>query len=163
MLYQELFALGINYADYVSQGSDEEIQAVAKIEQQVLFNLTPLLKQQIAELSVNAYLLVTGDMWCPDCQLNIAALNQITKLQPKIKMSIISKILAEEKMLSLIENNEIKIPTVAILNHDFQVKSFFIERPTVVASNDDFAGIKDSYFAGHYLNDTINEILEKLN
>ena len=161
MLYQELFNLGGSYSDYVNQGSDEEIQALAKIDQQLL-SLTPTLKQRISELNMDVHLLVAGDMWCPDCRLNIAALNHITKLQAKVKMSIMPKVLAEDKMLALLDMKEIKIPAVAILSDDFQLRSLFIERPMVVANHNNFDEIKDSYFAGHYLNDTISEILDKL-
>ncbi len=167
MVYQDLFLQGRNYLDYLAQGSKEEQQAVAcattKITKQIAeIGLPTELQKKLANIKSGVNLLVVGEMWCPDCQLNITAIEQLTLLQPKIKLAIIGKELAEGYLLQALSIETIKIPLVVILNNNYHKVATFVERPEKVLNYPDFSKIKSAYFAGDHLIDTMAEIINKL-
>jgi hypothetical protein len=166
MVYQKLFLQGHCYLDYLAQGSKEEQQAVAgvtaKITQQIAeIGLPPELQKKLANIKSSINLLMVGEMWCPDCQLNITAIEQLTLLQPKIKLAIIGKELAERYLLQALNIETIKIPLVVILNSHYQKVGTFVERPETVLNYQYFSEIKKAYFVGDYLIDTMAEIINK--
>lgn len=163
MIYQKLFSQGRNYTDYIAQGSEAEQQAVSKVTKKLVkVELPTELQKKLATINTDVKLLIVGEMWCPDCQLNIAAIEQLTLLQPKIQCVIISKEQAENNLLSALSLNSIKIPLVLILDRDYQNQAMFIERSDSVLKHENFSQIKASYFAGDYLLDTMVEIINKL-
>lgn len=163
MLYKTLFRQGLVFENYLKQGTEDEIQGVKKIVDQLSETALPAtLVQQLSTIKNDVHLLIVGEMWCPDCQLNITAIEHMALLQPKIKLAIISKETAEQQLMQRMGLNQIKIPLVAILNEQYQLLDSFIERPQTVVLVNDFDRIESDYFAGKYLLATINEILTKL-
>ena len=163
MLYKTLFTQGLDFETYLKQGTEDETQAVNKVADQLSEAVLPeTLVQQLSAIKKDVHLLIVGEMWCPDCQLNITAIKYMALLQPKIKLSIISKETAKQQLMELMELSQIKIPLVAMLNEQYQLVNSFIERPQTVISVEDFDRIKSDYFAGKYLLATISEISRKL-
>jgi thioredoxin family protein len=163
MLYKTLFEQGVDFSTYIKQGNAKECLAVSNVANQLTNDTLPQsMQSRLANISTNIHLLIVGEMWCPDCQLNITAIEHMVLLQPKIKISIISKATAELHLMELMALSQVKIPLVAILNEHYQLVNSFVERPQTVTSSADFEGIKEDYFDGKYLLDTMNEILDKL-
>ena len=162
MTYKKLFSQGCNYTDYIAEGSVAEQQAVNQIEKQLaLINLPEQTKSKLAQLNKPIYLLVVGEMWCPDCQINIAAINYLQSLNKNIELAIISKEQAEKSLVNVLAIEAIKIPLVIVLDGHYNKLGVFTERPVTVARHEDFKTIKPDYRAGHYLLDTIIEISDK--
>ena len=162
MIYKTLFEEGVQYNTYLKQGDENEVEAVCSVKTKINKLITHSTADKLTEIKSKVNLLVVGEMWCPDCQLNITAMNHMSEQQALIKLSIINKGQAEEHLLRVLELNEIKIPLVIILNANYQLTGLFVERPSSVKSTENFNQIEDAYFAGNYLDDTVCEIMEKI-
>lgn len=162
--YKELFEIGDNFHTYVGRGTQQEQLSVARIAAQLEIpgTLSPLTLDALSNLSGKFYLLVAGEMWCPDCQINVTALNKMCEFQPQIQMSVISKGRAEDEIMKDLGLEEILIPVVAILDSDYQVVGRFIEGPAPVAVAEPSDAVKNNYAEGKYLNTTVCEILEQI-
>lgn len=168
--FKDHFHQGQTFEAFVNTGEQEEIAAINKLSEQLKQKgfVSQANLENMLSLTTNVNLLVVGEMFCPDCHVNMAALNYLTLKQEKIKLSIITRDYAREHLPTPLALTEIKIPLVVCLNESYQLmpaditKNLFIERPTVVKSVADFDEIKTDYLAGAYLNDTLNEILAKL-
>lgn len=161
--YRELFLLGMDYPTYLAQGSAEETNSVIKIENLLSDMLPKTILERLNRIEEDVHILVSSEVWCPDCQLNTTVLNHMSLLQPKIKYSIISKEFAEEHiLLQSLELQKIKIPLIMMLDSNFKLTGLFVERPKTLSSVKLFEQNKEAYFGGKHLNDTITEILEKL-
>lgn len=159
MRFKALFDQGIEFKTYVAQGSEEEIQAVGKAAESVGHQLTPALASAISSVSQGVNILIAGETWCPDCQLNITAVSAMAQLQPNINISIISRDFAENNLLGQLDINQVKIPLMVILDQYYQPKGLFVEQPNTVKTSDDDT-LKTAYNEGKCLNDTIIEVLD---
>jgi len=162
MRYKALFDQGIEFQTYVAQGSEEEVLAVVKAADSLVSQLTPELASKLVNLENGTHILIAGETWCPDCQLNITAIRAMAELQPKIKVSIISRDLAQENLLDKLDISEVKIPLAVVLDQYYEFKGLFIEQPKTVKSSKS-EEVKDAYNKGDRLSDTINEILDIIN
>ncbi len=162
--YKTLFELGDNFHTYVGRGTSQERQAVAKVS--ALLEAPQTLPQAtldaLSAVTGNYSLLVAAEMWCPDCQINVTALNKMCELQPNIQMAVISKGRAEDEIMENLGMDKILIPVVAILDSSFQVVGRFVEGPAPVAVSDPEEKIKKAYREGKYLSETLCEVLEQI-
>ena len=158
MNYKALFDQGIAFQTYVAQGSDEEVQAVGKAAEALCAQLSHPIATSIAAIEQEINILIAGETWCPDCQLNITAICAMAELQPKIKVTIISRDFAKENLLDKLDIEAVKIPLAVVLDQYYQPKGLFVEQPKTVKSSDDLA-LAAAYDQGERLNDTIAEIL----
>ncbi len=159
MRYKALFDQGIEFQTYVAQGSDEEVQAVGKVAESLCAQLTHPLAKAIASIDQEINILIAGETWCPDCQLNITAISAIAELQPKIKVTIISRDFAQQNLLDKLDLTEVKIPLVVVLDQYYQAKGLFIEQPNKVKQSQD-ESLDAAYNKGELLAETIKEVLD---
>lgn len=161
--FETLFQQGVNFTEYTQQGTDAERASVNKVSNILKSKLlSDSLLKRLSSVATPVHLLIVGEMWCPDCQLNITAMQQMSVLQPKIQLAIISKEMAELQLYKLINLSQIKIPLVAILNKNYQLIGSFTERPKSVTEVENFIKIKDDYLAGNYLENTIGDVLDSI-
>jgi hypothetical protein len=160
MSHKALFNKGIDANTYLHQGSDEEIESVITHTNYLGSRLPQSICERLSSIKKEVHILICAEMWCPDCQINVTAISYISELQPKIKISIISKVCAEEHLMETLPGNNIKIPLMLILDSEYLLNGLFVERPITVLLADSFEKVKDDYFAGEYLHDTIGEILD---
>jgi hypothetical protein len=159
MRYKALFDQGIEFQTYLAQGSEEEVLAVVTAADSLVSQLTSELAGKLTQLEHDINILIAGETWCPDCQLNITAIRAMAELQPKIKVSIISRDFAQENLLDKLDITEVKIPLAVVLDQYYELKGLFIEQPkTVKLSQSD--EVKAAYNKGDRLSDTITEILD---
>ena len=84
--YAELFDIGEDFAAFVGHGLATEQGAVARFRQKLESNGLPsALTERLQRIERRYRLLVAGEMWCPDCQINLAALDFAQRLQPNIE------------------------------------------------------------------------------
>ncbi|WMR51496.1 thioredoxin family protein, partial [Pseudomonas aeruginosa] len=98
-----------------------------------------------------------GEMWCPDCQINLAALDFAQRLQPNIELAIISKGRAEDDLRQRLALERIPIPLVLVLDEEFNLLGRFVERPQAVLDGGPQA--LAAYKAGDYLEHAIGDVL----
>lgn len=156
--FKTLFGYSVEYAEFVSQGSAEEVAALhrdqAKTEQPDF--LAPL-EQQIAALNGRFTLLVAAEMWCPDCQRNLPAIQALTRRYPDAQLGILNRAQADAPFKDAFGVERVKIPFVAVLDENFAPLGSFIERPRSVVAGGDEA--LQSYKRGERLADTVAEIV----
>ncbi|WP_438465493.1 thioredoxin family protein [Marinomonas sp. PE14-40] len=159
MAFKNFFEQGIDFKTYLAQGTEDEALAVIKAADALAGQLTQSLAMRIASLEQGANILIAGETWCPDCQLNITAISAMAELHPKIKVSIVSRDFAQENLLDKLDITEIKIPLVVVLDQYYQPKGLFIEQPTKVKESQDEA-LQSAYDNAELLTQTIEEVLD---
>ncbi|OON41123.1 hypothetical protein BTJ39_03905 [Izhakiella australiensis] len=156
--FQSLLAAGRDFNDYAQDGLVQEIEATHLYQQKLSAEQLPFAVQQmLASIKGRYSLLVAAEMWCPDCQRNVTAMNLLCQMQPRIEMKIISKARAERGLKDLLGVERIAIPCVAVLDAQHQPIGQFIERPQRVIDGD--AATHEAYKRGELLLDTINDLL----
>lgn len=157
--YQALFAIGESFEAFIHRGLPDEIAAVERVQQLLsasdAFDTTTL--QRLHAVTGRYHLLVAAEMWCPDCQLNVAAMHRMQALQPRIDLSIITKGRVEDELLDRLELERILIPVVAVLDEGFELIGRFIERPQAVIDGGE--AVRPDYRAGRYLQSTLTDLL----
>ena len=154
--YAELFDIGEDFAAFVGHGLATEQGAVARFRQKLESNGLPsALTERLQRIERRYRLLVAGEMWCPDCQINLAALDFAQRLQPNIELAIISKGRAEDDLRQRLALERIPIPLVLVLDEEFNLLGRFVERPQAVLDGGPQA--LAAYKAGDYLEHAIGD------
>ncbi|MDH2435439.1 thioredoxin family protein [Pokkaliibacter sp. MBI-7] len=158
--FQQLFDIGQDFASFVRGGLASEQAAVdalvSKVGQPGTISAATL--QRIDALTGRYHLLIAGEMWCPDCHVNITALQYLCKAQPRVSLSIITKGRAEDDLKKRLGLEKVSIPLVMVLNEQFEPLGLFIEQPRVVVEQWS-EQTKADYRQGHYMEATLNEVL----
>lgn len=157
--YEELFAIGERFDAFVGRGLPAEIAAVETVRRKLAEpdTISAAVRQRLQAIQGRYHLLVVGEMWCPDCQINVTVMDYLQRTQPQIDLTIISKGRAEDDLQARLGLDRISIPLVVVLDADFQRVGRFIERPQAVIAGGD--AVKPNYRAGQYLESTARDFL----
>lgn len=157
--FTTLVDLGVDYAQFVSQGTQEQIQHLqqeqAKTERED-FIRAPL-REDLAAINDRYTLLVAAEMWCPDCLRNVPAFQALC-LAADIPMKIITRDQAAPLFERFFEVEKVKIPFVAVLDAKLRPVGTFIERPQTVKNGDD--ATLTAYKQGERLADAVEELAD---
>ncbi|MFR0692894.1 thioredoxin family protein [Enterobacterales bacterium AE_CKDN230030158-1A_HGKHYDSX7] len=158
--YEELFSIGEGFDAFVAHGLPGEIAGVRKVQQQLAEpgTISADTLRRIQAVQGRYRLLIAGEMWCPDCQINVTVMDHLQRLQPRVELAVITKGRAEDDLRERMELDRILIPVVLVLDGDFQPVGRFIERPRDVVAGGD--ALKPAYRAGEYLESTLRDLLE---
>jgi hypothetical protein len=158
-LYQDLFNIGEAFETFVGRGLPAEINTVRRIQQQLADTdaLSPATLERLRAVRGRFHLLAAGEMWCPDCQINLTALDQLQRVQPNIALAVITKSRAEHALKTPLALERISIPFVLVLDEAFQVLGRFVESPQAVVDGGD--AVKPDYRAGKFLENTVLDVL----
>ncbi|MDH0747039.1 thioredoxin family protein [Pseudomonas sp. GD03842] len=157
--YQDLFAIGQTFDDFVRHGLPDEIDAVWAVQRKLASPeaLSAGTRHRLAALDDAFFLLAAGEMWCPDCQINLAVMDSLQRFAPSVTLSIITKARAEDALKTHLALERVAIPFVLVLDRDFQVIGRFVERPDAVVQGGD--ALKPAYRAGLYVESTVEDLL----
>jgi len=114
-------------------------------------------------------ILFFGEMWCPDCVINAAALAGIMKQVKVLEVRVQPRDGNEEVIMRLGDGKKARIPTIVPLDDQGNPIGVFVERPKVIRelerSEDQLKRIvmMRDYRAGRYVLDTAREIMEMYN
>jgi hypothetical protein len=158
--YQELFEFAEGFDSFVRRGLPTEIAAVAEIKARIdePDAIKPQTLQRLRDVKGRFHLLVAGEMWCPDCQINVTVMDYLQRTQPNIQLGVITKGRAENELKQRLGLERISIPFVLVLNDQFQPVGRFVERPRAVIDGGD--AVKPGYRAGGYLESTVQDLLD---
>lgn len=158
--YEELFSIGEGFDAFVAHGLLDEITGVRVVQARLTAAdaVSAATLQRIQAVSRRYHLLVAGEMWCPDCQINVTVMDYLQRTQPLIDLAVITKGRAEDDLRERLALDRIPIPVVAVLDERFELVGRFIERPQVVIDGGD--ALKPDYRAGQYLEDTLTDLLD---
>jgi len=160
--YQDLFAIGQIFDMFVEHGLPAEIDAVRHIQHTLAApdTLSPATVQRLRAIEGRFHLLAAGEMWCPDCQINLAVMDHVQGLQSRLDLAIITKSRAEDALKQPLALERISIPFVLVLDEHFQPIGRFVERPQAAIRGGD--AVKPDYRAGLYLESTVQDLLDIL-
>ena len=162
MTLKELFKVGKSFESSVGEGTKGERARIFKNNSRL--NLTEEMISFIENIDCEVNFLVSGEIWCPDFQLNATVLKRFLDLNPNFNMSVITMARGKKFMAPIlgIDKDAFKGPTVAILDKYFNVLGVFEESPKEVRKIENFEDIKIDYYKGNYLLDTTNDFIEIL-
>ena len=162
MTLKELFEVGKSFESSVGEGTKGERARIFKNNSRL--NLTEEMISFIESINCEVNFLVSGEIWCPDFQLNATVLKRFLDLNPNFNMSVITMARGKKFMASTlgIDKESFKGPSIAVLDKDFNVLGLFEERPNAVREIENFDDIKLDYYKGKYLLDTVNDFIEIL-
>ncbi|MDE3739004.1 thioredoxin family protein [Metapseudomonas resinovorans] len=157
--FEQLFAIGERFDAFVGRGLPAEIAAVQAVQRKLAEPgaLSEATRQRLQAVQGRYHLLVAGEMWCPDCQINVTVMDFLHRLQPRVDLAVISKGRAEDDLQERLGLERIQIPLVAVLDERFTLVGRFIERPQDVIAGGD--AMKPDYRAGKYLESTALDLL----
>ena len=161
MTIEELFEVGTNFETSVGEGTKSERARIPKNYSRI--NLPEEVVSAIEGFDKEINFLVSGEIWCPDYQLNITVLKKFTELNPNFNISVISMSRGKKFLAPILGVTELKLPTVAVLDKDFNILGTFNERPKTVRAVENFDDIKLDYYKGKYLLDSALDFLEIMN
>lgn len=165
MSFKELFEVGVSFESAVGEGTNSERARIPKNNSRINFSEDEV--ENILSIDKKINCLVSGEIWCPDFQINALVLKRFTELNSNIEMKVIT-LGRGRKYISKhlnIEKEAFKAPTILFLDENFDLIGSFIERPKKVLDMglEKFEEIKVDYYKGKYIKDTIADFLEILN
>ncbi|SCZ06059.1 thioredoxin family protein [Alkaliphilus peptidifermentans] len=166
MTFSELMNNGCSFEEFIDQDKDINREKTVEIYEGI--QLDENLKDRIKSIHKPFNVLVFAEIWCPDCMINVPALQKIKDINPNIHFSILPRDGNEEYLSQYKVGGKVKIPTFLILNEEFKVLGAFIETPKAVKDVVDKGNqveiiiAKRKYRKGEYVKDTIEEILQYL-
>ncbi len=162
-----LYNQGYDFDKFMHLNDGEYVDKVEAFLQLSSDALTDELKSALNKIK-KAQVLVFGEVWCPDCVINIAALEILAQTNSNIEYKILPREGNEEILGTLTPDGSARIPTFISVDDDYQAKGFFLEKPKAVKaveSGDDQVKrivVKRDYRNGKYLLDTLEELIEIL-
>ncbi|MGX4600563.1 thioredoxin family protein [Faecalimicrobium sp. JNUCC 81] len=158
MTIEELFDVGVSFESCVGDGTKGERLRIPKNLSRL--HLSENLISEIQEFKKELKFLVSGEIWCPDFQLNATIVNKFCELNPNFDISIISTARGKKFLAPILEIENFKGPTIVILDNNYNILGLFEERPKIVANASSFDDIKLEYYKGKYMLDSVNDFLE---
>ncbi|MGL5329320.1 MAG: thioredoxin family protein [Peptostreptococcaceae bacterium] len=160
MTINELFEVGSSFESSVGEGTKSERLRIPKNYSRI--NLSDETIEFISNINKEINFLVSGEIWCPDFQINITILKKFCDLNSNFNISVITMARGKKFLSQIlnIEKENFKGPTICVLDKDFNVAGVFEERPEVVKSYENFDDIKLDYYKGKYILDTVDDLLK---
>ncbi|WP_407316361.1 thioredoxin family protein [Pseudomonas sp. nanlin1] len=157
--FEQLFEVGESFADFARRGLAHELASVQRVEQQLAEPeaISAATLARLAAITGRYHLLVAGEIWCPDCQLNVTALDFMCRRQGALQLAVISKGRAENHFAAQLGLARVPVPLVLVLDAQFALLGQFVERPRAVVAGD--AQVLAEYKAGLYLEAAMDDVL----
>jgi thiol-disulfide isomerase/thioredoxin len=164
MSLRELFKSGISFIELLNKSDEpyrnkcEEIINSIKIDEGVL--------NKIKSITKKVKILAFAELWCPDCQINLPAVNAMTENNNIIEFKIVPREGNENFIEKYKLDGKVKIPTLIIMDEDFNEIGSFIEVPQIVrdvvnrGNQVEIIVAKREYRNGKYITNTIEEVLD---
>ena len=156
MTLQELYEVGSSFESSVGEGTKSERARIVKNSSRINFDEN--LINEIKNFDKEIKFLVSGEIWCPDFQLNGSVLKKFIDLNTNFDISVITMARGKKFIQPILNLEEAKYPLILVLDKDFNILGRFEERPQIVRDNTCFDSIKLDYYKGKYLLDTANDI-----
>ncbi|WP_373600866.1 thioredoxin family protein [Paraclostridium bifermentans] len=163
MNIRDLYSVGESFESCVGSGTKSERSRIPKNTSRI--NLSDSLINKIANYQNKVNCLVSGEIWCPDFQLNISVLKKFMDLNDNFDISVITMARGKKFLSEIlgIDKDSFKGPTIVFLDENFNTIGIFEERPKSVRAFENFEDVKLDYYKGKYLLDTVNDYLDILN
>lgn len=161
MNIKELFEVGVNFETAIGLGTKGERAKIVKNTSRI--NLQNELIEEVENFNKEINFLVSGEIFCPDFQLNVSVVKRLCDLNQNFNMSVISVSRGKKFLAPILNIENYKAPTIVVLDKDMNSLGVFEETPKSVSNIENFEEIKLNYFKGEFLTDTAKEIVEYIN
>ena len=164
---KELYEGGKDFERFLASGNSEDREKTLYYLKSI--ELDSCFIDRIKGLDKDLKILVLAEIWCPDCMINLPAVEKLSSLNERIDYRIIEREGNEIYFEDYKVDGKVKIPTFIIMDSDFQIIASILERPMVLKSlyekGSQVEIIKKSkeYREGKLLKDMMEEIVEKIN
>lgn len=164
MSFAELFLSGCTFEEFVNK--DMDINRDKTLEIYDLIKLDEELANTIKGIGRSIKILAFAEIWCPDCMINVPALQRIQEINPKLELRLQPREGNEEALIPYKVGGKAKIPTFIVMDEKYKELGVFIETPKIikdiVAKGNQVEVIvaKRKYRKGEYAINTIKEILD---
>lgn len=158
--YKELFATGQRFDGFVKTGLPAERTATQHFVDRIRRpgELSTATQQRLTAIQGTYHLLIAGEIWCPDCQINVAAFDYLCEVQPAIDLAIVSRGRAQNTLQAELGLEAIAIPLALVLDEHFRLIGQFVERPQGVVTDGGEQALRE-YKMGNHMQDSITEVL----
>ncbi|TCO69706.1 thioredoxin family protein [Marinisporobacter balticus] len=163
MNIQPLFKEGLSFIEFVNRDKDAYKEKTLEIYDTIMID--EILEKEIKAVNQLINVLVFAEIWCPDCMINVPALQKIVDINPNFAISIVSREGNEMFMDNYKVSGKPKIPTFVIMDKDFHALGDFIEQPQILKEIEakgkqvETIVAKRKYRKGEYISETIKEVL----
>lgn len=166
MRIEELYKKGISFQEFLKEGEREDERKTREYLKKIKEDLTKDIEKRIESIDKEIKILALGEIWCPDCNINIPALEVLSQINNKIEFKIIPREGHEEDFKEYEKEGKVKIPTFIIMDSKYKELGSIIERPkalqVIYDLNDQVEIIKASknYRDGNMIVDLLLEVLD---
>lgn len=167
MNLKEMFCKGVDFQEFISQDNDTNGQTVVDIYNSI--RLDDDLIKSIKSIDKKINILGFAEIWCPDCIINVPAINKAIENNSNFDLKIVPREGNETCMEKYKLDGKIRIPTFVVLDDNFNELGVFVETPmtfkkVIKNSNEpEMIVAKRKYKKGDYILDTIEEVLQIIN
>lgn len=160
------FKAGMSFDEFMQTESDESYREKGiEILQSIEFEEKYI--KQIANIREEINIIIYGEVWCPDCMINIPVIEKMRTYNDNINLSIFDK---QRKIENNIEiEQHISLPTFIVCDKDFQELGVFTEFPSKlkeIIENGNESNVLVNirkYRKGDYAQETLKDILDMIN
>ncbi|PID67389.1 MAG: hypothetical protein CR959_00410 [Fusobacteriales bacterium] len=159
-MLKQLFLDGFSFENFIQISSQEEKGLVKEIQNNIKFSDENL--ERIKKINKEIFIVTSVETWCPFARVFSTTMNEVAKINNKIKLSFITMgrgTFTSGTILEISEDDFV-VPTAIITDETFETKKSFIGYPEVYKNG--FKGERLNYFKGEKTELIINEILEKI-
>lgn len=160
---QTLFEKGLSFMEFVNQDKDTYKEKTLEIYENIVVD--EKIENEIKAVNQLVNVLVFAEIWCPDCMINVPALQKMADINPNFVLAIVSREGNESFMDNYKINGKPKIPTFVFMDKDFNALGAFVEQPRMVKEIEakgkqvEIIVAKRKYRKGEYIVETMKEIL----
>jgi len=164
MTFQDLFLRGCTFEEFVNKDKDINREKTLEIYSQI--ELDQELLNTIETIEAPIKVLAFAEIWCPDCMINVPALQKIQDVNPLIEVKLLPREGNEESLTKHNIGGKAKIPTFIIMDENFKELGAFIETPKIIkdilakGNQVEVIVAKRKYRKGEYIINTIKEIID---
>lgn len=161
MQISELFKKGISFDEFIKTEDESYKEKILEVLESIEFDQEYIERIEAIDRDIN--ILISGELWCADCLINIPVIEKMKRYNDKIHLSIVTK---EEIIESNIkEGTHIKLPTFIVYDSEFNELGMFIEHPRKIkeiiedGNESNFLVQIRKYRKGDYTGETLKDIL----
>lgn len=163
MTFNELYQIGETFEAFIEK--DQDLNREKTLEILSGISVEEDIVQKIEKIKSPIYILAFAEIWCPDCMINVPALQKLKELSPLIDFRILPREGNEEYLNDYKLGGKAKIPTFIVMDKDFEELGSFIEHPKALrdvlnkGSEIEVVVARRKYRRGELVSETLRELL----
>lgn len=159
-MLKQLFLDGFSFENFVEISNQEEKDLIKEIQTNIKFSDESL--ERIKKINKEIFVVTSVETWCPFARVFSTTMNEVAKINDKIKLSFITmgRGTFTSGAILAINEDDFVVPTAILTNETFKAKESFIGYPKVY--EDGFKGERLNYFRGEKTELITKEVLEKI-